>query len=79
MERRTYAAFKKQWPGNDTVEIVVTSPKIDFNGFIRPEFGKDQLINIIINSLFCIPLLSFGLLILCRCYSWRFAENKSVS
>lgn len=51
MERRTYATFKKQWPG-DKVDIRVTSPQISFEEYpIRDHISMEDLINIMLGDL----------------------------
>lgn len=51
MGRRTYATFKKQWPG-DEVHIRVTSPQISFEEYFNVD-EKEQLkiINIMVGDL----------------------------
>ena len=61
MERRTYATFKKQWPGptgGEGVDILVTSPDIDFDNYFTPEFSRDLVISIFC-SFYAFPLLPF--------------------
>jgi uncharacterized SAM-binding protein YcdF (DUF218 family) len=50
MERRTYATFCKQWPGN-TVEIMVTSPQISFEDYPTNEISLEEVIHIMIGDL----------------------------
>lgn len=50
MERRTYATFMKQWPG-DAVEICVTSPQISFADYPNHEISLEQVINIMLGDL----------------------------
>jgi uncharacterized SAM-binding protein YcdF (DUF218 family) len=50
MERRTYATFKKQWPGNE-VDIRVTSPQISFDQYPTPDIPLDHVINIMMGDL----------------------------
>ena len=48
MERRSYATFKKQWPGKD---IIVTSPQISFKDYPTPEIPIEKVINIMVGDL----------------------------
>lgn len=48
MERRSYATFKKQWPGKD---IIVTSPQISFEDYPSPEIPIERVINIMVGDL----------------------------
>ena len=48
MERRSYATFKKQWPGKD---IIVTSPQISFEDYHSQEIPMDRVINIMVGDL----------------------------
>jgi uncharacterized SAM-binding protein YcdF (DUF218 family) len=50
MERRTYATFCKQWPGN-AVEIMVTSPQISFEDYPNDEISLEEVIHIMIGDL----------------------------
>lgn len=50
MERRTYATFMKQWPGQ-CVEIFVTSPQISFTDYPNDEIPLDKVINIMVGDL----------------------------
>ena len=50
MERRTYATFMKQWPG-ESVEIIVNSPPIEYEDYFNEENGKDRVINIMVGDL----------------------------
>lgn len=50
MERRTYATFMKQWPG-DPMEMIVTSPPIAFENYPNEEISKDELLNIMVGDL----------------------------
>jgi uncharacterized SAM-binding protein YcdF (DUF218 family) len=50
MERRTYATFKKQWPGED-VEIFVTSPQISFGEYPNKEISLDRVVSIMVGDL----------------------------
>jgi uncharacterized SAM-binding protein YcdF (DUF218 family) len=48
MERRSYATFKKQWPGKD---ITVTSPQISFKDYPTPEISIERVVNIMVGDL----------------------------
>ena len=48
MERRSYATFKKQWPGKD---IIVTSPQISFEDYPTREIPIERVINIMVGDL----------------------------
>lgn len=48
MERRTYATFKKQWPGK---EFLVTSPLISFDDYPTPDIPLERVINIMVGDL----------------------------
>jgi uncharacterized SAM-binding protein YcdF (DUF218 family) len=48
MERRSYATFKKRWPG---LKISVTSPRIPYSEYPLPWLSKDDVINIIVGDL----------------------------
>jgi uncharacterized SAM-binding protein YcdF (DUF218 family) len=48
MERRTYATFQKQWPGN---QFWVTSPQIAFTHYPTPEMPMEKVINIMVGDL----------------------------
>lgn len=48
MERRTYATFKKQWPG---MEFTVTSPQIAFEDYPTKELPSELVINIMVGDL----------------------------
>lgn len=50
MERRTFATFMKQWPGQK-VKIIVTSPQINFEDYPNDNIKMDQVINIIVGDL----------------------------
>jgi uncharacterized SAM-binding protein YcdF (DUF218 family) len=50
MERRTYATFCKQWPGN-AVEIMVTSPQISFEAYPTKEISLEHVVHIMIGDL----------------------------
>lgn len=47
-ERRAYAAFEKQWP---QVEVVVTSPQINFSNYPHQQLPKKEMINIMVGDL----------------------------
>ncbi len=48
MERRSYATFKKHWPGK---KIIVTSPQISFEDYPTPEIPIEKVINIMVGDL----------------------------
>jgi len=48
MERRTYATFKKQWPGK---EFVVTSPQISFEKYPTDDIPLEKVIHIMVGDL----------------------------
>ena len=48
MERRTWATFRKQWPDLD---LVVTSPRLDFDAYPTPEITRDDVIQIMVGDL----------------------------
>ncbi|MCZ2458485.1 MAG: YdcF family protein [Chitinophagales bacterium] len=48
MERRTFATFKKQWPGKD---FSVTSPQISFEDYPSQEIPVERVINIMVGDL----------------------------
>jgi uncharacterized SAM-binding protein YcdF (DUF218 family) len=48
MERRTYATFKKQWPGP---EIMVTSPQISFNDYLARQVDPELFIQVMTGDL----------------------------
>ena len=48
MERRTLATFARRWP---ELEVVVTSPQIDFDAYPTGEIGKDDVIHIMVGDL----------------------------
>lgn len=50
MERRTFATFMKQWPG-EPVAIAVTSPQISFSDYPNHEISQEQVINIMLGDL----------------------------
>ena len=47
MLRRTYATFKKQWPGAD---FIVSGPKISYEDYPNEIISKDLLINIMVGD-----------------------------
>lgn len=49
MERRVYATFKKQWHGN--LEIVVTSPPIEYENYFDNANSKEKVINLLVGDL----------------------------
>jgi uncharacterized SAM-binding protein YcdF (DUF218 family) len=50
MERRVYAAFKKQWPVS-TTEIFVTSPQIPFEKYPTESMTMEQMTDIMVGDL----------------------------
>jgi len=48
MERRTLATFAQRWP---ELEVVVTSPRIDFDAYPTGEIRKDDVIHIMVGDL----------------------------
>lgn len=50
MERRTYATFMKQWPG-EQVEIMVTSPQISFEAYPNEDISLEDVIHIMLGDL----------------------------
>lgn len=50
MERRTYATFMKQWPGNP-IKIIITSPPILFENYPNDYISKKDLINVMVGDL----------------------------
>ena len=48
MERRSYATFKKNWPGKN---VVVTSPQISFDQYPTEEIPLEAVINIMTGDL----------------------------
>jgi len=50
MERRTYATFKKQWPGAD-VQFYVTSPDIAYNDFFDKDNPKELILHLMVGDL----------------------------
>ncbi len=48
MERRAFATFVKNWPGN---QLVVSSPPISFADYFTDELPKDLVINIMVGDL----------------------------
>jgi uncharacterized SAM-binding protein YcdF (DUF218 family) len=48
MERRTYATFRKRWP---EVEVFVTSPQLDFDGYVNEEITREDVIHIMVGDL----------------------------
>ncbi|HMH32377.1 MAG TPA: YdcF family protein [Puia sp.] len=48
MERRSYATFKKHWPGK---KLLVTSPQISFEAYPTPEIPLEKVINIMVGDL----------------------------
>ncbi|MEO5628090.1 MAG: YdcF family protein [Candidatus Saccharimonadales bacterium] len=50
MERRTFATFKKQWPGKQ-IDILVTSPQIPYSEYFTEKFPKDFVLNIMVGDM----------------------------
>jgi uncharacterized SAM-binding protein YcdF (DUF218 family) len=48
MERRTFATFRKRWP---EVDVIVTSPQLDFDAYPTAEIEKDKVINVMVGDL----------------------------
>ena len=48
MERRTLATFQQRWP---ELEVVVTSPQLDFDAYPTGEIRKDDVIHIMVGDL----------------------------
>lgn len=48
MERRSYATFRKRWPD---LEIVVTSPQLDFDAYATEGLTRDDVIHIMVGDL----------------------------
>lgn len=48
MERRSYATFKKHWPGK---EVVITSPQISFDDYHNEDIPADRVIEIMAGDL----------------------------
>ena len=48
MERRTLATFTSRWP---ELEVVVTSPQLDFDAYATDEIQKDDVIHIMVGDL----------------------------
>ncbi|HVS97700.1 MAG TPA: YdcF family protein [Puia sp.] len=48
MERRSYATFKKHWPGKD---LIVTSPRIAFEDYPTEEIPMERVIEIMVGDL----------------------------
>lgn len=57
MERRTYATFKKQWPGSD-VDIFVTSPQLSFEQYPNDLISVEDVTNIMVGDIQRIKLYS---------------------
>jgi uncharacterized SAM-binding protein YcdF (DUF218 family) len=50
MERRAYATFLKQWPG-EPVELMVTSPQLSFDDYPNAEVPLDHVIQIMVGDM----------------------------
>jgi uncharacterized SAM-binding protein YcdF (DUF218 family) len=48
MERRTLATFRQRWPD---LEVVVTSPQIDFDAYVTGGIRRDDVIDIMVGDL----------------------------
>jgi uncharacterized SAM-binding protein YcdF (DUF218 family) len=48
MERRTLATFQQRWP---QIEVVVTSPQLDFDAYPTADVRKDDVIHIMVGDL----------------------------
>jgi len=48
MERRTYATFGRRWP---EVEVVVTSPQLDWGAYPNGEIRREDVIHIMVGDL----------------------------
>ena len=48
MERRTLATFQQRWP---ELEVLVTSPQLDFDAYPTPDIRKDDVIHIRVGDL----------------------------
>lgn len=48
MERRTYATFRKRWPD---LEVIVTSPRLDFDAYPTEAITRDDVIHIMVGDL----------------------------
>ena len=48
MERRTLATFQQRWP---ELEVVVTSPQVDFDAYATGDIRKDDVIHIMVGDL----------------------------
>ena len=48
MERRTLATFQQRWP---ELEVVVTSPQIDFDDYATGDIRKDDVIHVMVGDL----------------------------
>jgi uncharacterized SAM-binding protein YcdF (DUF218 family) len=48
MERRSYATFKKRWPGK---ELIVTSPSIAFEDYPTPDMPMEKVIDMMVGDL----------------------------
>ena len=48
MERRAYATFRKRWPD---LEVIVTSPRLDFDAYPTEAITRDDVIHIMVGDL----------------------------
>lgn len=51
MERRTYATFMKQWPNAHKLNVIVSSPNLDFNEYINEDQNLNDVISIMVGDL----------------------------
>jgi uncharacterized SAM-binding protein YcdF (DUF218 family) len=50
MERRTYATFMKQWPG-DEVEVCVNSPQIAYEDYFNETCPREVVLNVMVGDM----------------------------
>ncbi len=51
MQRRTYATFMKQWPNAQDLEVMISSPGLNFNDYINEDQPMDEVISIMVGDL----------------------------
>lgn len=51
MQRRTYATFMKQWPNAQDLEVMISSPGLNFNDYINENQPMDEVISIMVGDL----------------------------
>lgn len=51
MQRRTYATFMKQWPNAQHLEVMISSPSLNFNDYINEDQTLDEVISIMVGDL----------------------------